>query len=73
MIVAGIHNDFENPPNIPAFNGNSAKRTRRNGLSEVLNDAATAFVEAINPLPPIVAFWQHSRAPPIVAFWQHFI
>ena len=32
MIVAGIHNDFENPPNIPAFNGNSAKRTRRNGL-----------------------------------------
>lgn len=47
MIVAGIHNDFENPPNIPAFNGNSAKRTRRNGLSEVLNDAAIAFVEAI--------------------------
>ena len=47
MIVAGIHNDFENPPNIPAFNGNSAERTRRNGLSEVLNDAAIAFVEAI--------------------------
>ena len=25
-----------------------------------------------NPLPPIVAFWLHSRPPPIVAFWQHF-
>ena len=47
MIVAGIHNDFENPPNIPAFNGNSAKRTRRNGLLEVLNDAAIAFAGAI--------------------------
>ena len=28
--------------------------------------------KTVNPLPPIVAFWLHSRPPPIVAFWQHF-
>ena len=47
MIATGIHNDYHNPPNIPAFTGTSAKRTRKDNLSQALSTAAVAVVDAI--------------------------
>ena len=47
MIVAGIHDDYNNPPNIPAFTGSLSKRPRRDSLTDVLSGAAVAFADAM--------------------------
>ena len=51
MISTGIHSDYHNPPNIPAFTGTSSKRGRltksHDNLSEALSSAAVAVVDAI--------------------------
>ena len=48
MIAAGIHHDYDDPPNIPAFTGSLSKRPRRtDSLTNVLSDAAIAFVDAM--------------------------
>lgn len=55
MIATGIHNDYHNPPNIPALTGNSSKRARQaksDNLSEALSSAAVAVVDAIKGKEP---------------------
>ena len=47
MIAGGLHDDYESPPNIPAFSGNIAKRPRKDGLCDAMSSAAVAFADAI--------------------------
>ncbi len=47
MITAGLHGDYDNPPNIPAFSGSTPKRPRRDSLSDAISGAAVAFAEAV--------------------------
>ena len=55
MMCSGLHDDFDNPPNVPAFSGNTPKRPRRESLSEAISGAAVAIAETIkgsSPCPP---------------------
>lgn len=51
MIVNGIHESYENPPNVPMITGSISKPPPRESLSEIIAGAATAIVKAINPAP----------------------
>ena len=48
MISSGLHEDYYEPPDIPAFSGNGCKRPRRDSLSDSLSGAAVAFASALN-------------------------
>ena len=45
MIAAGIHDDYDEPPDIPAFS--KSKRARKETMSGCISDAAVAIVEAL--------------------------
>jgi len=45
MISAGIHDNYDEPPDIPAFSGN--KRSRKETLSDCVSGAAAAVVKAL--------------------------
>ena len=45
MIAAGIHEDYDEPPDIPAFSKN--KRARKETMSGCISDAAVAIVQAL--------------------------
>ncbi len=47
MISTGLHSDFDNPPEIPAFQGSTPKRARRESLSDVISGAAVAFADTL--------------------------
>ena len=47
MISSGLHDDYDNPPNIPAFSGNANQRPRNDSLSDTVSGAAVAIVEAL--------------------------
>lgn len=51
MIANKIHDDFDTPPNIPAF-CQTPKRPRQQSISSVLSGAATAIVKALEDNPP---------------------
>ena len=44
MISSGLHDDYDNPPNIPAF---SSKRACKDSLSDTVSGASVAIVEAL--------------------------
>ena len=48
MIVSGIHDDLDNPPDVPAFSLSEPKRRRKESLSETLTGAAVAFAKKIS-------------------------
>ena len=48
MISSGLHEDYYEPPDIPAFSGNGCKRSRRDSLSDSLSGAAMAFANALS-------------------------
>lgn len=47
MICSGMHDDMDNPPDIPAFTANT-KKPRKESLAEAISGAATTFVKALN-------------------------
>ena len=47
MISSGLHEDYDNPPNIPAFSGNANKRAFNDSLSDTVSGAAVAIIEAL--------------------------
>lgn len=47
MISNGLHDDFDNPPSIPAFLGSTPKRPRRDSLSDAISVAAVTFADAM--------------------------
>lgn len=47
MQASGLHDDLENPPNVPSFS-NPAKRQRTNSLSDSLTGAAVAFANTLS-------------------------
>lgn len=47
MISTGLHDDYDNPPNIPAFSGSINKRARKDSVSDTVSGAAIAIVEAL--------------------------
>ena len=47
MISTGLHDDYDNPPNIPAFSGIKNKRARKDSVSDTVSGAAIAIVEAL--------------------------
>ena len=49
MISNGLHEDYSEPPDIPAFSGNAKKRSRKDSLSDSLSGAAVALVNALKP------------------------
>ena len=48
MICGGLHDDYDEPPNVPAFNL-ERKRPRRENVSDALAGAATAICKALSP------------------------
>ena len=46
-IASGIHDDYGNPPDSPAFSGAAPKRARKESLSEALSGAAVAIIKEI--------------------------
>ena len=55
MICSGLHDNFDNPPNIPAFSGSTPKRPHKESLSDAISGAAIVFAETIkgkaSPVP----------------------
>ena len=46
-IASGIHDDYDNPPDSPAFSGAAPKHTQKESLSEALSGTAVAIVKEI--------------------------
>ena len=55
MICSGLHDNFDNPPNIPAFSGSTPKRPHKQSLSDAISGAAIVFAETVkgkaSPVP----------------------
>ena len=47
MIATDLHDDYNDPPNIPAFSGSMAKKPRKDSIYEALTGAAEAFAKVI--------------------------
>ena len=48
MIASNLHDDYETPPNVPAFQGNVSKKCRQqSSLSDAVSGAAVAFANAL--------------------------
>ena len=50
-IVSGIHDDYDNPPESPAFSSSAPKRARKESLSEAIGGAAVAIVKTLKTDP----------------------
>ena len=50
-IASGIHNDYDNPPESPAFSNAAPKRAKKECLSEVIGGAAVAIVKSLSTDP----------------------
>ena len=50
-IASGIHDNYDNPPDTPAFSGAAPKRARKESLSEAISGAAVAIVKALSTDP----------------------
>ena len=50
-IVSGIHDDYDIPPDSPAFSTAAPKRARKETLSEAIGGAAVAIVKALKSDP----------------------
>ena len=48
MICSGCHDDYDNPPSIPAFVSTVPKKQRKDNLSEALTGAAVAFAKVVS-------------------------
>ena len=46
MICSNLHEDMENPPDIPAFSGSVPKKPQKESVTDVLAGAALAFAKA---------------------------
>lgn len=46
MVAQNLHDDYDNPPNIPAFSG-SSKKPRKDNMYEALTGAAEAFAKVV--------------------------
>ena len=67
MIVAGTHDDMENPPNVPMIVGGLQRQPRKETLSDTMCTVATAFANALSPQPaqgPSVASTQSQTQSP---------
>ena len=47
-IVSGVHSDYDNPPDFPAFSGTAPKRARTESFSDAISGAAVAIVKALS-------------------------
>ena len=48
MICSGIHEDYDTPPDIPAFSGMTPKKPHKDSLSDALTGAAVAFAQSLS-------------------------
>ena len=54
MIASDLHDDYDNPPSVPAFSGMTHKRPRKDDMYDAITGAAVAFAKAIgNPSKPL--------------------
>lgn len=47
MIASNLHDDYENPPAVPAFSAPTPKKPRKENMCEAMTGAAVAIVNAI--------------------------
>ena len=47
MICSNLHDDYDQPPDIPAFSGTTPKRPRKESLGGALTEVAVAITKAI--------------------------
>ena len=49
-IVSGVHDDYDDPPKVPAFSGSTQtpKRVHHESISDVIGGAAVAIVRALS-------------------------
>ena len=52
MLASNLHDDVDNPPEIPAFTGTASKRPRMESLSDALSGAAVAFAKVFSGEQP---------------------
>ena len=50
-IASGVHNDYDNPPDAPAFSSAIPKCVQKESLSEAISGAAVAIVKALSTDP----------------------
>lgn len=50
MICGGLHDDYLEPPDIPAFSSDQ-KRPKKENFSDALAGAAVAICKALSPTP----------------------
>ena len=48
MMSANLHDDTENPPNIPAFLNATPKKSRKDSFTDAIEGAAVAFANAVS-------------------------
>ena len=48
MMSANLHDDTENPPNIPAFSNATPKKSRKDLFTDAIEGAAVAFANAVS-------------------------
>ena len=53
MFYCGTHYSLESPPPLPVIVGNQPKKTRKDALTEVMVDAASAFTKAMKSPSPV--------------------
>ena len=69
-ICGNLHDDFETPPDLPAFRNEAPKKMKRDSLSDALTGAAVAFANVFssNPQPtqnPATAGRAGPAVPPV--------
>ena len=47
MVCSNIHEDLDNPPNIPAFSGKTNRKSQPESISDAIGGAAVAIVKAL--------------------------
>ena len=48
MICSGIHEDYDTPPDVPAFSGVMPKKPHKDSLSDALTGVAVAFAQSLS-------------------------
>ena len=48
MMASNLHDSLDEPPNVPAFNGSTPKKSRQQSFSDAISGAAIAFANVLH-------------------------
>ena len=63
MIASNLHDDYETPPIVPAFQENASKKCRQqSSFSDVVSEAAVAFANVLNGGNSVTTFTEKASS-----------